>query len=305
MFNINFEYPFVFLLIIIFILCSIFCKKKAPTYIVPHLNVFNKSKGKSYVLIFILQYLIIVSLIIALASPIKIQNTKIIKKNGIDIVLSIDSSGSMNKLGFNPNNQYQTRFQVAKEIIKDFIPKRISDNIALIVFGSSVMMASPLSFDKEAQSSIINYFDVGIVGTETAIVDSLASSVNILKTSKSKSKIIILLTDGEDNASKIPLGILIKLLKKHQIKVYTIGIGVIDKLMLNKIAKDSKGKSFFAYSKNDLVQIYQEIDTLEKSTIKGNKIILKEYLFFYPLFLAIIMLILKKKKKNKDYSYGR
>ncbi len=300
MFNISFEYPFIFLLIIPFILCSLFCKKKRPVYILPHLNIFNQSKSKSYVLIFILQYFIIVSLIISLASPIKIKNTQIIKKNGIDIVLNIDTSGSMNKLGFNPNNQYQTRFQVVKEIIKDFIPKRINDNIALIIFGSSVMMASPLSFDKEAQSLIINYFDVGMVGEQTAIIDSLISSVNILKTSKSKSKIIILLTDGEDNSSKIPFNILIKMLKKYKIKVYTIGIGVINGVILDKIAKKSKGKSFFAYSKQDLIQIYKQIDTLEKSEIKGNKIILKEYLFFYPLFLAIITLILFIYLRNKD-----
>ena len=305
MFDISFEYPFIFLLIIPFILCSFFCKQKTPVYIMPHLNIFNESKSNSSILIFILQYFIIISSFVALSSPIKIKKTQIIKKNGIDIVLSVDASGSMNELGFNPNNQYQTRFQVVKEIIKDFIPKRINDNIALIVFGNSVMMASPLSFDKEAQGSIIDYFDVGIVGEQTAIIDSLVSSVNILKTSKAKSKIIILLTDGEDNVSKIPLYILIKLLKKYKIKVYTIGIGIINKVMLNQIAKASKGESFFAYSKQDLIQIYKKIDTLEKSKIKGNKIILKEYLFFYPLFLATMLLILFIFLKNKDYNYDR
>jgi Ca-activated chloride channel family protein len=298
--DIKFEYPFLLLIIPIFIICSIFCKAKIPTYIIPHLNIFEQNQYKSIIFISILKYLVIFSSIIALSSPYKKLNTQIIKKDGIDIVLSLDTSGSMKELGLNKQILNQTRFDVVKDIVKDFIPKRINDNIAIVVFGTSVMMATPLSFDKESQKSIIDYLEVGIIGDKTAMIDSLASAINILKNSKAKSKIIILLSDGEDNASTIPVNVIIKLLKKHSIKVYTIGIGASNKIMLNRIAQETKGKAYIAYSKEDLNDIYLQINNLEKSKIDNNKITLKEYLFFYPLFLAIICLTLFIYFKNKE-----
>ncbi len=300
LFSIKFEYPTFLLLILFFIFCSIFCKAKIPTYIIPHLNIFEQNQYKSYILVSILKYIVIISSIIALASPYKKFNTQIVKKDGIDIVLSLDTSGSMKELGFNKNNQNENRFTVVKDIVKDFLPKRVNDNIAIVVFGSSVMMATPLSFDKEAQKSIIDYLEVGIVGDKTAMIDSLASGISILKTSKAKSKIIILLSDGQDNSSTIPLDVILKLLKKHSIKVYTIGIGESNKIILHKIAQETNAKSYIAYTKDNLTKIYKDIDTLEKSKIDNNKITLKEYLYFYPLFLAVISLILFIFLKNRE-----
>ena len=298
--NIRFEHPYLLLLIILFIICSIFCKAKIPTYIVPHLNIFQQSKHKSIIITSILKYLVIIGSIIALASPYKQLNTQLIKNDGIDIVLSLDTSGSMKEKGLNKENKNEERFDVVKDIVKDFIPKRVNDNIAIVVFGTSVMMATPLSFDKNSQKEIIDYLEVGIVGDKTAMLDSLASAVNILKSSKAKSKIVILLSDGEDNSSKIPLEVIIKLLKKYSIKVYTIGIGNSNKIILNNISSQTNGRSYIAYSKEDLDEIYKQIDLLEKSKIENNKITLKEYLFFYPLFLAIIALIIYIYLKNKE-----
>jgi len=298
--DIKFEYPIFFIIIIIFIICSIFCKAKVPTYIIPHLNILEKNQHKSFILISILKYITIIFAVIALASPYKQFHTQLVKKDGIDIVLSLDTSGSMKELGLNRENQREDRFKVVKDIVKEFLPKRTNDNIAIVVFGSSVMMASPLSFDKEAQKSIIDYLEVGIVGDKTAMIDSLASAINILKTSKAKSKIVILLSDGEDNSSTIPLEIIIKLLKKYSIKVYSVGIGESNKIMLNKISKETQGKSYIANTKEDLNDIYKQIDSLEKSKIDNNKVTLKEYLFFYPLFLAIITLILFIYLRNRE-----
>lgn len=298
--DIKFEYPIFFIIIPIFIICSIFCKAKVPTYIIPHLNILEKNQHKSYLLISILKYLLIIFAVIALASPYKKFHTQLIKKDGIDIVLSLDTSGSMKELGLNQSNTREDRFTVVKDIVKDFLPKRTNDNVAIVVFGTSAMMATPLSFDKEAQKSIIDYLEVGIVGDKTAMIDSLASSINILKESKAKSKIIILLSDGEDNSSTIPLEIIIKLLKKHSIKVYSVGIGESNKIMLNRISKETEGQAYIAHTKEDLDDIYKEIDLLEKSKIDNNKITLKEYLFFYPLFLAIILLIIFVYIKNRE-----
>ncbi|WP_044415944.1 vWA domain-containing protein [Halarcobacter anaerophilus] len=298
--SIRFEHPYFFLIILVFIFCAFFCKAKIPTYLMPHLNIFEQSRHKSLIITTILKYIVIIGSITALTSPYKQLNTQLIKNDGIDIVLSLDTSGSMKEKGLNQENKNESRFKVVKDIVKDFIPKRVNDNIAIVVFGSSVMMATPLSFDKQAQNEIVDYLEVGIVGDKTAMIDSLASSVNILKNSKAKSKIVILLSDGEDNASKIPFDVVLKLLKKYAVKVYTIGIGNSNKIILNEIAKQTNGKSYIAYSKEDLNDIYNQIDKLEKSKIESNKITFKEYLFFYPLFFAIIALILYIYLKNRE-----
>ncbi len=299
MFNFSFEYPLFLLLIPLFIICSIFCKAKSPSYIIPHLNIFEKSQKSTSMIQNILKFLVMFCSIIALASPYKQLDTQLIKNDGIDIVLSLDTSGSMQQLGFNKDNPKESRFDVVKDIVKDFIVKRVNDNISIIVFANSVMMATPLSFDKEAQKTILDYIEVGIIGTQTAMIDSLAFSINILKDSKAKSKVVILLSDGEDNYSTTPLDIVLKLLKKYSIKVYTIGIGDSNKIVLNKIAKQTNANSYIAYSKNNLGDIYEQINSLEKTKINNNKVVLKNYLFFYPLFLAIISLILFIYLKNR------
>jgi len=301
MFNdISFEFPYFLLLILVFIFCSIYCKAKSPSYFIPHLNIFQKSNQKSSMIINILKFSIIILSIIALASPVKINDTQLIKNDGINILLDLDASGSMNYNDLDKNDRTKNRFDVVKEIVKDFMQKRPSDNIGLLIFGDSVMMASPLSFDKDAQKEIIDYLEVGMVGNQTALIDSIAKSVNILKDKKAKSNVIIVLSDGADNASKIPLKVVMKLLKKYNIKAYTIGIGNSNKEVLNHISTQSNAKSYTAYSKEDLRSIYEDINNLEKSEIDQNKIVLKDYLFFYPLFFAVLFLILFIYLKNKE-----
>lgn len=300
MFNsFSFEYPYFLLLIVLFIICSIFCKAKTPTYLIPHLDIFQFSNRKSMIFLNSLKYLVITFSIIALASPVKINNSILLKNDGINILLNLDASGSMKERDLDETHS-KNRFEVVKEIVKDFMDKRVTDNIGIVLFGDSVLIASPLSFDKDAQKQIIDYLDVEMAGKRTALIDSLASSINILKNKKAKSNIIILLSDGEDNASRIPLDVVIKLLNKYNIKAYTIGIGDFDKNILYKIAKESDAKSYTALSREDLSLIYEDINNLEKSKIDQNKIILKDYLFFYPLFFAILCLILLIYLKNKE-----
>ena len=297
--NITFEYPYFLLLIILFVICSIYCKAKTPTYLIRHLNIFQFANQKSMFVINILKYIVIIFSIIALASPIKINDTIMLKNNGINILLNLDASGSMKEQDLD-NNYSKNRFEVVKEIVKEFMSKRVADNIGVVLFGDSVLIASPLSFDKEAQKQIIDYLDVEMAGQKTALIDSLAASINILKEQKAKSNIIILLSDGEDNASKIPLDVIIKLLNKYNIKAYTIGIGDFNQNILYKISKESNAKSYTAMSKEDLLMIYEDINKLEKSQIDQNKIILKDYLFFYPLFIAVLSLILLIYLRNKE-----
>jgi len=298
--NFSFEYPWFLCLIFLFIFCDIYCKAQNPAYYFVHLKIFKNSSSNKNTLIYIIKYLAIIFSLIALASPIRILDRQLLKKDGINIILDLDTSGSMRERGFNKANINQNRWHVVNSVVQDFIEKRINDNIGLVVFGSSVLTASPLSFDKNSQKEIIKYIDIGIVGEQTAMFDSLATSINILKDKKAKSNIIILLSDGEDTASKIPLQIVNKLAVKYNIKIYTIGIGESNRQILNFISQETGAKSFVANSKEDLIEVYESINTLEKSDIDNNILLLKEYLFFYPLFMGIIFLIFYIYLKNKD-----
>lgn len=298
--NISLEYPAALLLIVPFILCAFYCKAKSPTYYIPHLHIFKHANNNTNAFIVFLKWFVIIFSIISLSSPIKILDTKFIKNDGIDIVLSLDTSGSMRAIGFNKDNLEQNRWQAVSFIVKDFIKKRVNDNIALVVFGSSVLTASPISFDKQAQAEIISYLDIGVVGDKTALIDSLASSINILKDSKAKSKLIIVLTDGADTISTIPIKVITSLAKKYKIKIYAIGIGESNISLLNLITSSTNGKTFKARTKKDLKKVYEAINHLEKSKIETNKIILKQYLYFYTLFFTIIALILLIFLKNKE-----
>ncbi len=295
----TFEYPYFFLLLLVFIVCSRFCKAKNQAFFIPHIHIYKQTHGAHKNYLFIFKWLSIIFAIIALASPIKEHNIINIKNQGIDMILSLDTSASMKQRGFNQTNPYQTRWQVVQTIVSDFINSRKNDNIGIIVFGSSVMTASPLSYDKKAQNKIINSLDVGIVGDKTALTDSIASSINILKNKEAKSKIIVAITDGDDTASSIPLNIVLKLAKKHNIKIYTIGIAMRNPYLLEELSNATGGKSFQALSKDDLIAVYKTINELEKSEIEQNKIVLKEYYFFYPLMVAFLSLLIVVYLKNK------
>ena len=298
--NIELLYPYVLLGIIPFIISSLYFKAKSPTYYFPHLNLLAQSDKKSRIFLIILKWVTIALALLALASPVRTLSSNPIQNDGIDIVLALDTSGSMRAIGFNKDDLEQNRWQAVQGIVKSFIQKRVNDNIGLIVFGSSVLTASPISFDKEAQSEILDYIDIAIAGDKTALIDSIASSVAMIKNSKAKSKIIILLTDGVDTASNIPLKVINKVAKKNKVKIYAIGIGEANRALLDIITKNNNGKTFIATSKEDLNKVYEEINKLEKTKLDNNKIILRDHLFFYPLFFAILGLILLIYLKNKE-----
>ncbi len=298
--NISFEYPYVLLLIFVFIFCSFYCKAKSATLLFPHLNMIKQTnKTNDFIQVF-LKYLVLVFSLVALASPVKKEDTINIKNSGVNMIMDLDLSGSMNERDLDIFNRSKTRFDVVKEIVADFIKKRISDNIGLVVFADSVLMASPISFDKDSQAQLVKYLEVGMVGQRTALLDSLAQSINILKNNAAKSNIIILLSDGEDTASSIPFDVIKRMIKKYKVKVYTVGIGNSNQYLLKELASISKAKSYTAYSKDDLETIYEDINKEEKSEIDHNKIILKKYLFFFPLFMASIALLLLIYLKNKE-----
>ena len=308
MFNgIYFEYPIFGLIILLFIVCEKFCKMRLSSIYFPHASRFMNSSISNSKLLFLLKWLAIVMLIFAIMSPVKDETYELKPKNGHEIAMILDASQSMQARGFDSSNINLTRFDVVKEIVSDFIIKRKNDNIGLVVFGAYSFIASPLTYDKHILSRIVSQLQIGMAGKYTALYESLAQGVNLLKMSKSKSKIAILLTDGYStpNVDKIPLDVAIDMAKKEGIKVYPIGIGSprgqdgYNAPVLLKIAKETGGVAFGASSATELASIYKKIDALEKSKIKNESFSYLKYYYIYPLFVGFLALIFYVFLRNK------
>ncbi len=226
--------------------------------------------------------------IVALAYPVHIKRIDTVKNDALDIVLALDTSGSMGLYGFNPKDYNQTRLDVVKEVVSGFIDKRTSDKLGLVVFGTHSSIASPLSFDEKAQKEIVEGLRIGALGKSTALVDALVSSVKLLKGSQRRSKVIILLSDGEDSSSVAPLNIALKLAAKYHIKIYTILIDKTQSNMMKLIAKASHTPHFEAKSKADLDAVYTQIDTLEKSQLSYKSITMPQSIYGYFLLLSLL-----------------
>jgi len=274
---VEFAYPWVLLFIILYFICEKFCPEKRMAIYFPHFEFTSKVNKDN-----LLKFFILFFSLLALSNPY-IKKEIIQKNKGDAIVLSIDSSGSMAEMN---------KFEVVKTVASDFIDKRKEDKLGLVVFGTNAFIASPLTKNRDFVKEILNKMYVGVAGRNTAILDSLLQSARLLKDSQAKTKIIILLTDGIDNSSKISLNEIMPELKKYNIKVYTIGVGRdVNYRLLEYISQNTNAKSYKAYSAKDIKDIYDEIDKLEKTNIK-YKIIYKKYLYIYPLGLAIILFLL-------------
>ncbi len=285
--NITFEYPWVFLLLILFIICSLFCKPKLRAFFFPNSELLAKSGAKKSWLLNTLKFLTVLALTIALASPIKKDEIKVENTKGYEISLILDASGSMREYN---------KFGTVKNIVLDFIKKRKHDKIGLTIFADFAYVAVPLTYDKKSLISLLKNVNVGIAGMQrTSLYEALFLSSRLFKNSKAKNKIAILLTDGMDNTNTIPLDVAIKTAKRYGIKVYTIGVGRagdFNPQVLRKIAKATGGKYYSADSGDKIKEIYDEIDKLEKSKIKANKYVKKSYFFQYPLAVGLLALVL-------------
>ncbi|WP_457606386.1 vWA domain-containing protein [Nitratifractor sp.] len=290
----SFEYPWVLAFVIVFWLCGRYCPARTMAIYFPHVRSLLSLRAHKSRLLEILKWVGILGLLLALASPVLTNEYKDLKKKGRDIMLIIDSSDSMRQRGFDPADPYKSKFDVVKEVVSDFIDKRKNDRIGLINFASVAFVASPLTFEKEFLKKIVAMQQLGIAGKRTAINDALLQSYNILSKSDAKSKVAILLTDGIDNMSRISTDEILKLISQSDVKLYTIGIGSyrdFDGPYLQALAKAGHGKFYAASNKGALAKIYADIDKLETSKIKSKKIVKHEYLYIYPLFVAILALL--------------
>jgi len=271
-------------------------------------------------------YLGLVLTVLSISRPRLDQSTQRIVSSGVDIVLGVDLSASMLALDMSPSpSEPNTRLDVVKEVIQEFIEKRKYDRIGLVAFAVDPYLVSALTLDKEYLQSNLARLKVGLTEqTGTNIGSVLAEGINRLRTLESKSKILILLTDGKDEpAPKHSPIIFAEGAKKDKIKIYTIAIGAstrtrtylydpnardimryangtpvvevaeypVDKEILQEIAQRTEAKFFEAGDKSTLRSIYDEIDQLEKTDIQLEVNALYEDLYQWPLASGFILLI--------------
>jgi len=289
-----FERPLWLYLIVLVVVCSWKCRAKESALIFSALSILKKAAGKKGFLPEFLKMVALVGTIVALAGPLRLDHGVEMKKRGYDIVVAIDASGSMRESGFDPADPTLSKFDVVKRLVGEFVRRRKSDNIALVVFGSFAYIASPLTFNGSFIARLIEYMEIGIAGQKTAINDALFEGIHLLKSGEAKSKIVILLTDGIDTASRTPMEVVEKMARKHGVKIFTIGIGErggIDESYLRWIAQKSGGRYFYAPDAATLQQVYETIDRLAKSEIRAGAFVKKEQLYQYPLFAAVLALL--------------
>lgn len=294
----SFEYPFIILLLAPIIYCMYRCKEQMQTKYFVHLH-FLSAKKSFLKLEWLLKIAVFVLLCMALASPIMIDKINPLNRDGKDIVLAIDASGSMNASGFDAENEISggerlSRFEITQKIATKFIKERLEDNIGIVLYGDFAFIASPITYEKEIISDMLGYLTHGMAGQNTAIGEAVAMSVRAFKHSKAKSKIIILLTDGEHNSGEISPKDAANLAKDENIKIYTIGMGnkgEADEALLRQIAEDSGGEFFSAASAKELQAVYSKIDETESSKIKSQEYLFKDFYYWVALLFGFGILL--------------
>lgn len=244
---------------------------------------------------------------LALARPQIIGAPLPIKNNGRDILLVLDISTSMNEHDFVYNQRYYDRLSAVKFVVDKFIDARSEDRIGLVLFGTRAYLQAPLTYDKQAVKEILRNAEAGMAGNSTSIGDAIGVALKNLANEKPDDKIIILLTDGENNDGKLSLPEAIKLAKEENIKVYTIGAGAdeksffggffsvplhsgLDEKSLKALAAETKGQYFRAKDVDSLHQIYQQIDKLEPSEKEERFVREVKELYYIPAFVALLIL---------------
>ena len=288
-----------------FKLSSGFGLKNAPTTIRVYLRHFP----------FFLRLAALALLIIVIARPQSVNSSDVSNSEGIDIVMALDVSGTMLAQDFSP-----TRLEAAKKVAAEFINDRSNDRIGLVIFGGESFTQCPLTTDHRVLLNLLNEVKFGMIEDGTAIGLGLANSVNRLKDSKSKSRVVILLTDGSNNAGQIAPLTAAELAASYGIRVYTVGVGSrgtsyanmmtpygmqraavsgeFDERTLTEIASITKGTYFRATDATSLKEVYDEIDQMEKTHISVNTVTKRKELYMpfaiFALALLAFELILRR-----------
>lgn len=249
---------------------------------------------------------------IALARPQQVTSEREFQAHGVDIVIALDISGSMLAEDFKPEN----RMIVAKQEAIRFIQKRENDRIGLVIFARKAFTQCPLTLDYDVLTRLVDEIQIGMIADGTAVGMGLATAVNRLRESDAKSKVIILITDGANNAGNIDPITAAELAKSFKIKVYTILVGKgglvpfpindplfgkryvqaqveVDEMTMKRIADITGGLFFWARSSQNLTEVYDKINALEKSEVKVKTYRSYDELFYLFLIPGLILLLLE------------
>ena len=259
----------------------------------------------------VLRILALALLIVALARPIEREYNKKVSVNGIDIVLAVDISGSMLAKDFKPN-----RIEAAKEIASTFIADREADRFSLVAFAGEAYTLTPITADRGVVQTLMANLRNGVIDDGTAMGNGLATALNRLRDSEAKSKVVVLLTDGVNNAGQITPMMAAEIARDMGVKVYTIGVGSkdkapyptydmfgnpveilvdveIDEELLTNMAEITGGQYFRATNEETLKSIYDKINEMEKSEVQVMEVYHNNELFEPWLILGLLLLALE------------
>lgn len=284
-----------YLLVLLLLLpCFLWCKQYSKPYYFPKLSwVTRQSPLLSWEPW--LKMALFSLMVFALAKPFIYDASSDQHKKGRDLILAIDASGSMAQSGFHVKDRMKTKYEITTELSKDFIAKRFDDNMGVVLFGTFAYTASPLTYDLESLSYLLEMTNVGLAGESTALGDAIMQSIRTLSYGEAKNKAIILLTDGYHNAGQHSPKEAVQKAKELGIKIYTIGIGKksdYDVSLLETIAKESGAKNYATSSAKALSRVYEEINALEPSAIRSENYLNQKLLILYPLALVFVLLLL-------------
>ena len=316
-------HPYVLLLLLLLPLLAWLKGKqgKPPAFVYSSVQlvrgILNVTRTRSGAFLAALRWLILAILIVALAQPRLTKSETRVTASGVDIVVALDMSGSMASEDFEVGRERLSRLAMAKEVLKKFVEKRPNDRIGIVAFATQAYIASPLTLDHEFLLQNLARLELGTIdNNRTAIGSALSTAINRLRELKSKSKIVILMTDGQNNSGKVAPLTVAEAAQTLGVKVYTIGVGMrgmapmpqfwqgrkvgyqmqpvdIDEDTLQKIANMTGGKYYRADNSQKFQAIYTEIDKLERTEADVKKFAHHDELFAWVITPGLGLLLLE------------
>ncbi len=304
-------YPWLTGILFVVIIIAMIIRKRTHKIPLYRYSLATTLKNNSFVvshphraIVYVIRLLIVCLLAVVISKPQIVDSRSKVPVQGIDIVLVLDVSGSMQFQDY--EDDVRSRFDVAKAEAIHFIEKRDHDALGLVLFGKDTLSRCPITSDKQLLKQVVEELKLGIIDSDgTMLITGIVTAANRLKHSVSKSKVMIVLTDGEPSEGDMDPSVGIEVAKKLGIKIYTVGIGCeeevffmhplyglvakpkVNKELLTKIARETGGQYFMAHSAADMRRIYDTIDTLEKT--EHDVPMFSVYYDMIVPFVAIIM----------------
>lgn len=272
----------------------------------------RSARARMAVLTPLLASLAMIALTVALARPQIVERERVIEREGIDIQIVLDTSGSMEAEDFVIAGRAASRLEVSKAVIAQFVEGRPDDRVGLVIFGEEAFTQVPLTLDHGALTNMLQQVDIGMAGSRsTAIGDAIAVAGKRLKELDAESRVMILLTDGHNNAGKVDPTVAAKAADTLGVRIYTIGVGSkdgakgggllglfrsrrsdLDEPTLRAIAEQTDARYFRASDTRALQEVYATIDALEKTTAESRVYVQRQEKFQFPAILGLMLLML-------------